>query len=539
MPNSVTIRTTAPGAKQAAADLDRVGKSAQGIGAKAKTGLGGLGASLGGLVNPAFLAVGAVVGVTGALINGAKSATEEKRQLERLDTALQNNVTNWDGNRDAIDRAIESGMDLAFTDDTIRESLIKLVPATKDATQAIKLQKLAMNIARGRNIDLAAATDIVVKANMGNVGALRRMGIELDKDATRTEILTELQKTYAGQADAYAASTEGRIDRAKIKTDEFLEDLGRGTSEAFGEMLIGAEQFFDFLDTKLHPEDMARKLKGSFDSISDIPPPSMEDWGEAGRLSGQELADAAAEAFSHEWATKFELDDGVATGEWAAFTHRIREAAAQTGRQLTDDLAGALRSNKDVISDAMDKVQWAIEHPMALTRQKANLEGAMTTLEYKRGLHSNNEGITWVIDQQMQEIRDQWFALTGESWEAGHAVATAYERGLATMRPPSWMGRNPFRDPGREPGHRGPGGRARGGPVNPGQTYLVGEEGPELLQMGAQGGNVIPNNKIGGGGGEVHVHVHLEGDAAQMFRVIDREQGRSLALAQSSSYARG
>jgi hypothetical protein len=42
-------------------------------------------------------------------------------------------------------------------------------------------------------------------------------------------------------------------------------------------------------------------------------------------------------------------------------------------------------------------------------------------------------------------------------------------------------------------------GKARGGPVMPGGTYLVGEEGPELLQMGGSGGNIVPNGSIGGG----------------------------------------
>lgn len=40
------------------------------------------------------------------------------------------------------------------------------------------------------------------------------------------------------------------------------------------------------------------------------------------------------------------------------------------------------------------------------------------------------------------------------------------------------------------------GARASGGPVNAGQTYLVGEKGPELLTMGASGGFVTPNDQI-------------------------------------------
>lgn len=42
------------------------------------------------------------------------------------------------------------------------------------------------------------------------------------------------------------------------------------------------------------------------------------------------------------------------------------------------------------------------------------------------------------------------------------------------------------------------GGRAAGGPVLAGSTYLVGERGPELLRMGAMGGQVVPNSQLGG-----------------------------------------
>lgn len=41
--------------------------------------------------------------------------------------------------------------------------------------------------------------------------------------------------------------------------------------------------------------------------------------------------------------------------------------------------------------------------------------------------------------------------------------------------------------------------RAGGGSVNAGETYLVGEKGPELLTMGGGNGYVTPNNAMGGG----------------------------------------
>tara|TARA_A100001515_G_scaffold58825_1_gene46432 strand:+ start:209 stop:2206 length:1998 start_codon:yes stop_codon:yes gene_type:complete len=60
--------------------------------------------------------------------------------------------------------------------------------------------------------------------------------------------------------------------------------------------------------------------------------------------------------------------------------------------------------------------------------------------------------------------------------------------------------------------------KARGGPVSAGGAYLVGERGPELLQMGSRGGNIIPNNAIGGGNttnNMITVNVDASGTSVQ------------------------
>ena len=74
--------------------------------------------------------------------------------------------------------------------------------------------------------------------------------------------------------------------------------------------------------------------------------------------------------------------------------------------------------------------------------------------------------------------------------------------------------------------------RERGGPVSAGCAFLVGERGPEILQMGSKGGNIIPNSQLGiGGGGTtnvVTVNVDASGssvsgnnaDASQLGQVI-------------------
>ena len=54
-----------------------------------------------------------------------------------------------------------------------------------------------------------------------------------------------------------------------------------------------------------------------------------------------------------------------------------------------------------------------------------------------------------------------------------------------------------------------------GGPVSAGGAYLVGERGPEILQMGSKGGTIIPNNQLGGGGvtNVVTVNVDAKGSS--------------------------
>ena len=76
------------------------------------------------------------------------------------------------------------------------------------------------------------------------------------------------------------------------------------------------------------------------------------------------------------------------------------------------------------------------------------------------------------------------------------------------------------------------GGRANGGPVNPGQYYVVGENGPEILVPNSSG-TVIPNGGGMGGGGSTSVVINIdasgtktEGDAGNA-----RELGRRIESA--------
>ena len=75
-------------------------------------------------------------------------------------------------------------------------------------------------------------------------------------------------------------------------------------------------------------------------------------------------------------------------------------------------------------------------------------------------------------------------------------------------------------------------GRARGGPVSAGGAFVVGERGPEILQMGSKGGTIIPNNKIGGGDSVVNnisISVDASGSAVSGSSAEGNQLGQQIA----------
>jgi hypothetical protein len=217
----------------------------------------------GSLIGGVFAGVGmaatnlAVEGV-GKVIDFLGDSSREAREAEvvntRLTTALRDNVKGFQGTADAMEGAISAGRKLGFVDDEVTASLASLVTVTKDQKRAQEDAAIAEDVARARGIDLASATNIVIKAQEGNVGALRKLGIIVpavtssvdalkashekytpaqlkaaqaaDKAATATAALAALQGSARGQAEAYAGTMEGSVAVATATVRDIQEKLG-------------------------------------------------------------------------------------------------------------------------------------------------------------------------------------------------------------------------------------------------------------------------------------------------------------------------
>ncbi len=71
-------------------------------------------------------------------------------------------------------------------------------------------------------------------------------------------------------------------------------------------------------------------------------------------------------------------------------------------------------------------------------------------------------------------------------------------------------------------------GRALGGQVRPGESYVVGERGPEVLTMGGAGGRIATNESMRSGGGSLVYSptVNITGGATEQDRAIFTAQLR-------------
>lgn len=69
--------------------------------------------------------------------------------------------------------------------------------------------------------------------------------------------------------------------------------------------------------------------------------------------------------------------------------------------------------------------------------------------------------------------------------------------------------------------------RAHGGHTQPGRSYLVGENGPEILTMGRSPGYVSPNRAVGGPQ-VLEAHIEIGGEVVRVVRTELREHDRQL-----------
>jgi hypothetical protein len=143
------------------------------------------------------------------------------------------------------DFILQTSLATGVADDQLRPAMQRLAVSTKDTEEAQRLLGLALDISKGRGLDLEQVANALGRAQDGNTASLGRLGLGLSKTELATlsftEIQTKLSDLYGGAAATNAETFQGKIDRLKVGFDEAKESLGVA-------LLPEVEKFITFIN---------------------------------------------------------------------------------------------------------------------------------------------------------------------------------------------------------------------------------------------------------------------------------------------------
>jgi hypothetical protein len=180
-------------------------------------------------------AKGAAAGFGGAIafnagINALRSvigaATESQQALIQTNVALENAGKSWADYGGQIEKAIAAQSKLGFDDEALLATFSQFVRTTGDVTEALRLNNIAMDVARQRGKSLEESANLVNKAALGQAGALRRLGIDTEGVTDKLELVALLEQKFAGAAEKASNSAVGAQDRFKVSVENAEEALG-------------------------------------------------------------------------------------------------------------------------------------------------------------------------------------------------------------------------------------------------------------------------------------------------------------------------
>lgn len=330
------------------------------------------------------------------------------------------------------------------------------------------------------------------------------------------EVVTTINSAKAGMA-----SFKGEIDRATASLLSLAVKAGQGIGLGIGALFYGNDAARDAMKQmqedgrnfyKTQPQ-YVEALKKATDDLA-AAETRLQNVGESkGEGTDRKMREALA-ARDAALAIKDELQqrtalaaaynaEASAAGEMLALDDKMNEARTKAGQALAP-MIGASLKGKDSINamrESIARLQYEIAH---LDTQTASGMDAATKKWTEMGVLADN--LNKATQKSGEFAREMGFAFSSAFedaiLEAGKLsdivnglikdIARMAIRSAITAPLGNYIG-------GMFSGIFG-GGKATGGPVSGGTTYMVGEKGPELFTPSGSG-NITPNHKLSSSGG--------------------------------------
>ena len=465
-------------------DIDQLKKSLD-TGSKEVQGFGSKLGDFSKKAGLAFAAAGAAAAVyAGKLaVDGVKAAIADQAAQERLALTLQNVTGATNAQIKSTENYIlKTSLAFGVTDEDLRPSLERLARATGDVQKAQELQALALDISAGSGKSLEAVSNALAKAQEGNTAALGKLGVGLSAATLKTlsmdEITKKLADTFENQASVKAETFQGKMDRLKIAFDEGKETVGSFILDAITPMVtVFVDKVIPTLSTMA--TDIGKNLKEPFAAVKDV----LVDFViPAVKTLFDFMKDYVAPFFSSIFGPALK---GISTA-FDTVSKAISDNEADL-KPLFDLFKGIATFAKDTLGPAIGTVL------------KVAFEVVGVAIAAVVKAVSNLVGF---FDDVIEKVKAFIKLVKDNPLVAG--IGNIIDKIFG-------------------------GGKAAGGPVNAGTTYLVGERGPELFTPSGSG-MIIPNNRLGGGGGSINITVNgaldPEGVARQIITILNNSSYR-------------
>ena len=414
------------------------------------------------------------------LIDGVKAAAEDEAAQAKLAATLMN-VTGATKNQTLAVESYITKTSIAnnVTDDLLRPSLERLVRATGDVSEAQRLQGLALDISAGSGKSLEAVSMALGKAFEGNAAGLGKLGVGLSAAQLKTmsfdDITKTLSDTFGGQAAIAADTFSGKLGRLGIVFNEAKETVGSFVIDAITPMLT------------LFVENVVPVISELATSI------------------GEKLTPVFANL-----ATFFtEVLIPVFKEYWEFITKTLIPAIVNFFEPALAGISKAFGSVSKSLENNKDKLQPLFD------LFKAFFDFAS---KYLAPFLGNVLGKSFeVLGSVISGIITIFATLVNIVDSAISGIRTLISL-VSNINLGSIASRlNPFG-----------GGRASGGSVMSGTSYLVGERGAELFTPSSNG-TITPNSALGGGNTyNITVNGALDGESVsrQIIDLLNRSQAR-------------
>jgi phage-related protein len=322
----------------------------------------------------------------------------------------------------------------------------------------------------------------MAKAAEGNTGALSKLGIGLTAAQLKTmsmeEITAALADTFGGQAAEKADTFAGKMDRLKVAFDEGKETVGSFVLDAITPMISG---FVNKVIPTIQAlaEELGPKLTPIFQTLTGY------------------IRDYVIPTFQ---------------AIWQFITEFVIPAIGSVLSPIIDGLRSAFEKVTSKIAENEEKLKPLLALFKVIATFVRDVYAPVIGKILGTAFDVLGSAISFVIDLFANLV-----SVVNSAFNAIKNIVNFIKNNPVTQAIGGAID-NIFG-----------GGRANGGPVSRGTSYVVGERGPELFVPNTSG-KIIPNGGSSGGGSTINLTVNgaidPEGTARTIVDVLNRSFSR-------------